>query len=70
MTWTWQFEKADGSVAPGRGLPKESFASQSDAETWIGEHWRVLADLGVDQISLLNDSTIEYGPMSLAPADQ
>ena len=58
MSWTWQYEKADGSIAGARGLPKESFGSQGDAETWLGEHWR----------SLLDDGRCEYGPMSLHPA--
>ena len=69
MTWTWQYEKADGSQAPERGLPKESFGSQGDAETWLGENWRTLLDAGVDQVSLFEDDRCEYGPMSLHPAE-
>ena len=68
MTWTWQYEKADGTLATARGLPKESFGSQGDAESWLGEHWRGLLDAGVDQVSLLEDGRREYGPMSLHPA--
>lgn len=68
MTWTWQYEKADGSLAAARGLPKETFGSQGDAETWLGEHWRGLVDAGVDQVSLMEDARCEYGPMSLHPA--
>ena len=37
---------------------------------WLGEHWRGLLDSGVDQVSLLEDSRREYGPMSLHPADE
>ena len=70
MTWTWQYEKADGSQAPARGLPKESFSSQGDAETWLGENWRTLLDAGVDQVSLFEDERCEYGPMSLHPAEE
>ena len=69
MTWSWQYEKADGSLAASRSLPKESFGSQGDAETWLGEHWKDLADAGVDQVSLMEDSRCEYGPMSLHPAE-
>lgn len=68
MTWSWQYEKADGSLATSRSLPKESFSSQGDAETWLGEHWKELLDAGVDQVSLLDDGRSEYGPMSLHPA--
>jgi hypothetical protein len=69
MTWTWQFEKADGTLAGSRNLPKETFGSQGDAETWLGEQWRNLLDSGVDQVSLLEDGRLEYGPMSLHPAE-
>ena len=31
MSWTWQLEKADGTVLVARGLPKETFSSQGDA---------------------------------------
>ena len=50
-----------------RGLPKETFGSQGDAETWLGENWRALLDAGVDQVTLLEDGRLEYGPMSLHP---
>ena len=69
MTWTWQFEKADGTLAGSRSLPKENFGSQGDAETWLGEQWRSLLDAGVDQVSLLEDGRCEYGPMSLHPPE-
>jgi len=70
MAWTWRYEKSDGTQSPARGLPKESFGSQGDAETWLGEHWRALVDSGVDQVCLLEESRVEYGPMSLRPADE
>jgi hypothetical protein len=69
MTWTWQYQKADGTAATARGLPRETFGSQGDAETWLGEHWRSLLESGVDQVSLLDDGRTEYGPMSLHPQD-
>jgi hypothetical protein len=67
MTWTWQLEKEDGTVLMSRGLPKESWSSQGDAESWVGENWRTLLEAGVDQVSLLNEGRVEYGPMSLHP---
>jgi len=69
MTWTWQLEKQDGTVLTTRGLPKETFSSQGDAESWIGENWRTLLEAGVDQVTLLDDGNREYGPMSLHPAE-
>jgi hypothetical protein len=67
MSWTWQLEKADGTILSSRGLPRETFSSQGDAENWIGENWRELLAAGVDQVSLLEEGTPAYGPMSLHP---
>jgi hypothetical protein len=67
MPWTWRYEKADGAVVNGAGLQDAIFASQGDAESWLGENWRALLEAGVDQVSLLDDDRKEYGPMSLHP---
>jgi hypothetical protein len=67
MAWSWQFEQADGSLVPSRGMPRETFSSQGDAESWLGENWRDLLASGVDQVTLLEEGRIEYGPMSLHP---
>src|ERR1700691_3300053 len=65
MAWTWQFETADGTLVPSRGVPRETFTSQGDAESWLGENWRDLLAGGVDQVTLLEENRVEYGPMSL-----
>ncbi|MGX2997674.1 hypothetical protein JNUCC64_25995 [Streptomyces sp. JNUCC 64] len=63
-TWTWRFEKADGTeVAPA--VEPEEFTTQGDAETWIGEHWKDILAGGADQVFLSEDGTVVYGPMSL-----
>jgi hypothetical protein len=43
------------------------FDDQPTAEEWLSEHWRELADGGVDEVTLLCDGEIVYGPMSLHP---
>ena len=53
-----------------RELSKETFTSQGDAESWIGEHWPSLLKAGVDQVTLTEDGRVEYGPMSLHPAQE
>lgn len=70
MSWTWQLESADGTAVVVRELAKETFGSQGDAETWLGEHWPSLLKAGVDQVTLLEDGRVEYGPMSLHPEDR
>ncbi len=67
MVWAWRLEKADGTLASDGELPRETFSSQGDAESWLGENWRTLLAAGVDQVTLLEESRVEYGPMSLHP---
>lgn len=64
MSWTWRLEAADGS--PVSNPTAIAQPTQSDAETWLGESWRALAEAGVAQVSLLNDGTLVYGPMPLS----
>ncbi|MGH3510534.1 MAG: hypothetical protein ACRDPI_09945, partial [Nocardioidaceae bacterium] len=64
-TWSWRLEDSSGAEkadAPGAG---QSFPSQSDAESWLGEEWRDLVDDGVDQVRLFEGDREVYGPMSL-----
>lgn len=68
MPWTWRYEKTDGAVVSSGDLPEAIFASQGDAESWLGENWRGLLEAGVDQVTLIEDDRTEYGPMSLHPA--
>ena len=70
MSWLWQYETSDGGLVTSRSLPREVFGSQGDAETWLGERWQGLLEGGVDQVSLLEDGDVKYGPMSLHPADE
>jgi hypothetical protein len=67
MPWTWRFERLDGTTPQGRPERSQEFPTQSDAETWVGEAWRDLLDDGVDQVALLEDDRLVYGPMSLHP---
>jgi hypothetical protein len=70
MPWTWRYEKKDGTVVDNPVLQEAIFASQGDAESWLGENWRALLEEGVDQVTLLDDDRQEYGPMSLHPEVQ
>lgn len=64
MPWSWRLQKADGGPAAGPGLPEETFTTQADAESWLGERWRELREGGVEQVTLVEDGTVIY-PMSL-----
>jgi hypothetical protein len=67
VTWTWRLEDASGAVIDGSDAPAcPTQSSQADAESWLGEHFRELADAGVAQVTLLDAGSEVYGPMSLA----
>jgi hypothetical protein len=64
--WWWRLEDAAGAEVTITGdLAGQRFASQADAESWVGEIWAELADLGVDGVTLFEHERRVYGPMSL-----
>ena len=64
--WWWRLEDAAGSeVSVPDDLGNERFASQADAESWVGEIWSDLAEHGVDAVTLFENDRQVYGPMSL-----
>lgn len=63
MAWSWRYEGTEGESVDG---PGESFGSQADAESWIGQAWRELAASGVTSVALVEDDRVEYR-MSLLP---
>lgn len=68
VSWTWRYESDDGaSVTVAGASGSESFPSQGDAETWIGEAWSELLEGGVTQVTLSEAGRKVYGPMSLRP---
>jgi hypothetical protein len=60
-SWTWRYEPdtTEADAAP-------IFSSQSDAESWLGESWRHLAEAGVAGVTLTSDDKDVYGPMPLS----
>jgi hypothetical protein len=52
-----------------RGIDTAPFPTQSDAESWLGESWRELADAGVESVTLLHEDEVVYGPMSLRASE-
>lgn len=64
--WRWRLENSAGDEVEIKGdLADVTFASQADAESWVGETWSDLASEGVDQVTLLEHERVVYGPMSL-----
>ena len=67
--WTWSYLDADARAMKGESMVSTGFPSQSDAESWLGEQWRELADVGVDAVTLAHEGSVVYGPMSLRAAE-
>ena len=64
--WWWRLENSAGIEVTVTGdLADERFASQADAESWVGETWSDLAAEGVDAVTLFEHDRQVYGPMSL-----
>jgi hypothetical protein len=64
--WWWRLEDASGAeVTVPDELAGQRFASQADAESWVGEIWAELAEHGVDAVTLFEHDREVYGPMSL-----
>jgi hypothetical protein len=57
-------EDTDGTELAEPASP--AHANQSDAESWIGEQWRQLAEAGVAAVTLFDGDRKVYGPMPLA----
>ncbi|OLE28234.1 MAG: hypothetical protein AUG44_07965 [Actinobacteria bacterium 13_1_20CM_3_71_11] len=66
MAWTWRYEDGTGKPVD---QPTETFTSQADAESWLGQTWRQLATAGVVTATLVEDDRVEYR-MSLLPAGE
>lgn len=65
MSWTWHFTDATGEpVEDDSG----EHSNQGDAESWLGEVWRDLADKGAVTAILKEDDRTEY-EMPLTPPD-
>ena len=66
MSWKWRLETADDSAGTTATIENPVHASQSDAESWVGEMWPELAEQGVTGVSLFHDGQFVYGPMLLS----
>jgi hypothetical protein len=61
MSWRWVPDRE-----PTRNAPEaRTFASQGEAETWLGEFYPELMSAGVRAVSLYEEERLVYGPMSL-----
>jgi hypothetical protein len=68
--WWWRLEDSAGAEVAAATVPVElvgqRFASQADAESWVGEIWASLAEVGVAAVTLFDLDREVYGPMSLS----
>ncbi len=67
--WTWLFLDAHGEPMEGEGLATTGFPTQRDAESSRGVSWRELLARGVEAVTLRENGTVVYGPMSLRASE-
>ncbi len=65
--WRWRLEDSAGTEVAADEFDGQRFLSQADAESWVGEIWADLAEVGVDAVTLFEHERQVYGPMSLHP---
>ena len=66
-SWWWRLEDGAGQeVKVSEEYADQRFASQGDAESWVGEFWRELSEDGVSAVVLFEHDRQVYGPMSLS----
>jgi hypothetical protein len=64
--WWWRLEDDTGAeVSVAEEYSAQRFVSQADAESWVGETWTELSEVGVASVSLFEGERAVYGPMSL-----
>ena len=66
MDYQWRYTDGLGADVPG---PDVTFADQTAAEDWLSANWPDLLDGGIEEVTLLEDDTVVYGPMSLRQPD-
>jgi hypothetical protein len=64
VDYSWRYCDGTGADVPG---PELSFAEQTEAEDWLSVNWPDLLDGGIDEVTLLCDKDVVYGPMGLRP---
>lgn len=64
--WWWRLEDTAGvEVEVRTAYAGRRFATQADAESWVGETWAELAQEGVAAVTLFEQERVVYGPMAL-----
>lgn len=70
MSYSWLFKQSritvKGSEHLGELGAEQQFESQEEAEAWLSETWPELQDAGIDEVTLIKDNDVVYGPMELS----
>jgi len=62
------FPVLDGPAAAALGVDLP-FGTREDADDWLAAMWSDLAGAGVESVSLHEDGSVVFGPMSLTPVE-
>ena len=61
--WVWELLDSAERVVEHPSSP--TFTSRFDAESWLGENWRALAQQGVAAVRLMHDGAPVAAPLPL-----
>ena len=61
MAWRWVPDRAP----EGEAVSDKRFPTQGEAESWLGEFYPGLLDVGVTAVTLYEEDRPVYGPMRL-----
>lgn len=65
--WQWVLRDEQGAAVPGAASP--AFSARFDAEVWLGERWRTLAQNGAHDAELRHAGTVVGRPVRLSTSD-
>ena len=70
MSYSWVFKQSRVTVKGAEHLGElgagQQFESQEEAEAWLSETWPELQEAGIDEVTLMEDDDVVYGPMGLS----
>ena len=70
MSYSWVFKQSRVTVKGAEHLGElgagQQFESQEEAEAWLSETWPELQEARIDEVTLMEDDDVVYGPMGLS----
>ena len=70
MSYSWVFKQSRVTVKGAEHLGElgagQQLESQDESEAWLTESCPELQEAGIDEVTLMEDDDVVYGPMGLS----